>query len=184
MTQLEQTFFQTTPTHIVGIEVELVRLNENMSKLITLLENRRPPVMDILQDSLLQDTSITASEAAAELLREELQNLDHEEFWLVLLGNDLKPYRKMMVCSGTLTASPIDYRRVVKEALNSRATSVIIYHNHPSENLEPSKADIEATEKLRDALKIFDLTLVDHIIIGRKGYFSFADAEIRKYRTK
>lgn len=181
MTILEQRFLEAVPSQLKDIAVGLGTLNENLSKIATLLEGRRTSTSSILQDSILSEESITNSKAAANLLREELSHQDHEEFWVVLLGQDLRPHRKFMLCSGNLTTTIIDHRRVVKEALGSNATAVLAYHNHPSDSLLPSESDIQATTQLRQALSLFDITLVDHIIIGSKGFYSFADEKEQSF---
>lgn len=124
---------------------------------------------------ILQQTPVTRSQQAAGLLREDLSSLDHEESWIILLNAAGIPLQKRMLTAGTLTSTIIDIRRIVKLALLSNATSVILAHNHPSGNSQPSTADISETEKLRQACSIFDISLIDHIIICDRDYFSFAD---------
>jgi DNA repair protein RadC len=64
---------------------------------------------------------------------------------------------------------------VLKTALEARASGFIAVHNHPSGNLEPSRADIELTEKLKQGGRILDLPMLDHLIVSERGYYSFAD---------
>ena len=187
MTQLEQTFYQTTPTHLVGIEVELGKLNENMSRLIEILENGRT-AENVLKDStpLLGNNSIIDSDSAARILKSELQHLDHEEVWILLLNSDLRPISKERINIGDLSESLIDKRRIVKLAIDKGASNVILFHNHPSSNPLPSTADISQTEELRDALKLFSVGLTDHIIISGNGktYYSFAEEQVKSLKTK
>ena len=123
----------------------------------------------------LQQTPVTRSQQAAGLLRDDLSSLDHEESWILLLNAAGMPLQKRMLTAGTLTSTIIDIRRIVKLALLGDATSVILAHNHPSGNPQPSAADISETEKLRQACGIFDISLIDHIIICERDYYSFAD---------
>lgn len=88
-------------------------------------------------------------------------------------ANRLNGYVK--ISEGGLNATLIDNRKVVKAALDAKADAVILVHNHPSGNLHPGKADIEATDGLRQCLKLFDMHLLDHIILSEDGFFSFAD---------
>ena len=120
-------------------------------------------------------TPITASAQAAGFLREDLRALDHEESWILLLNSAKLPLAKKMITVGTLTSTPIDHRRVIKEALLSNATAIILFHNHPSGNPAPSVSDINETNKLKKACDIFDISLLDHIIVTDKSYFSFAE---------
>ena len=126
-------------------------------------------------------TPITASAQAAGYLRENLTSLDHEESWILLLNSAKLPLAKKMITVGTLTSTPIDHRRVIKEALLSNATAIILFHNHPSGNPAPSVSDINETNKLRKACDIFDISLLDHIIVTDNSYFSFADETQNKF---
>lgn len=174
MTILEQRFLETVPS-------ELRKLNENLSKITTLLEGRRTTgTSSALQDSILSEESIRDSKTAADFIREDLQNLDHEEVWILLMTSEMKPIRKVLVNIGNLHESCIDTRRITKTALESNSTALILYHNHPSGNPQPSKADVKQTKELRDALKVFDISLTDHIIISNNSFYSFADEKEQK----
>jgi DNA repair protein RadC len=72
----------------------------------------------------------------------------------------------------------VDIRLALKRAFEVGATSLILVHNHPSGNLTPSKHDKELTQKFKRAAKYVDLSVLDHLIVSEKGYFSFADEEI------
>jgi DNA repair protein RadC len=78
--------------------------------------------------------------------------------------------------TGTINSTPVDIEIVSAVALKTLAKAVIISHNHPSGNLKPSEADKQLTRRLKDALKLFDIALLDHIIVTREGYYSFADS--------
>jgi DNA repair protein RadC len=79
------------------------------------------------------------------------------------------------ISQGGLTGTVIDTRMILKHALDKRATSIIISHNHPSGNRTPSEADIKITKKIRSAAEIMDIMVLDHIIVAGRTYFSFAD---------
>ena len=127
------------------------------------------------QANYITDTPIRESSQAAGFLHEDLKSLDHEESWVLLLNSAGIPLTKKMITVGTIMSAPIDHRRIVKEALNCNATAVILFHNHPSGNPKPSSADIKETEKLRKACELFDISVLDHIIVTDKAYYSFAD---------
>ena len=127
------------------------------------------------------DTPIKASAQAAGFLREDFKNLDHEESWILLLNSIMLPLCKKMITVGTLQSTQIDHRRIIKEALMTNATAIILFHNHPSGDPKPSVADIRETDKLRRACNIFDISLLDHIIIADKAYYSFAEETQNKF---
>lgn len=80
-----------------------------------------------------------------------------------------------MASKGGITGTVIDVRNIMKTAVEKVSTSMILCHNHPSGNLTPSDADLQITRKLKDAGKIMDIQVLDHLIITQQGYFSFAD---------
>ena len=126
-------------------------------------------------------TPIKASAQAAGYLREDLRNLDHEESWILLLNSANLPLAKKMITVGTIKSTQIDHRRIIKEALLTNATAIILFHNHPSGTPVPSVADINETNKLRKACDIFDISLLDHIILTDESYYSFADEAQNKF---
>jgi DNA repair protein RadC len=118
---------------------------------------------------------ITGSCDAADIFNPLLADLDHEEFWILLLNRHNSVIDKFMASKGGITGTVIDVRSIMKTALDKLATSMILCHNHPSGNLIPSDADHQITRKLKDAGKIIDIQVLDHLIITQKKYFSFAD---------
>jgi len=126
-------------------------------------------------------TPIKASAQAAGYLREDLRNLDHEESWILLLNSANLPLAKKMITVGTIKSIQIDHRRIIKEALLTNATAIILFHNHPSGTPAPSVADINETNKLRKACDIFDISLLDHIILTDESYYSFAEETQNKF---
>ena len=83
-----------------------------------------------------------------------------------------------LICIGNMTSTHADIRLIVSLALHSLAAGVIIAHNHPSGDLEPSDADLAITKKLGKALKLIDVRLLDHLIIGECTYYSMADENL------
>ena len=126
-------------------------------------------------------TPIKASAQAAGYLREDLRNLDHEESWILLLNSANLPLAKKMITVGTIKSTQIDHRRIIKEALLTNATAIILFHNHPSGTPAPSVADINETNKLRKACDIFDISLLDPIILTDESYYSFAEETQNKF---
>ena len=126
-------------------------------------------------------TPIKASAQAAGYLREDLRALDHEESWILLLNSANLPLAKKMITVGTIKSTQIDHRRIIKEALLTNASAIILFHNHPSGTPAPSVADINETNKLRKACDIFDISLLDHIILTDESYYSFAEETQNKF---
>ena len=126
-------------------------------------------------------TPIKASAQAAGYLREDFRDLDHEESWILLLNGAHLPLAKKMITVGTIKSTQIDHRRIIKEALLTNATAIILFHNHPSGTPAPSVADINETNKLKKACDIFDISLLDHIILSDNSYYSFAEETQNKF---
>ena len=119
--------------------------------------------------------TIVSSKTAYELLRSALSDLPHEEFWILILNRANKLIKKECISKGSITATLVDARLVFKPAILNSASSIILAHNHPSGNLRASDEDIKLTKKLKEAGKLFDISVFDHIIVGENAYFSFAD---------
>lgn len=86
-----------------------------------------------------------------------------------------------MITVGTIKSTPIDHRRIIKEALLCNATALMLFHNHPSGNPVPSSYDMNETNKLKKACDIFDISLLDHIILADTTYYSFAEETQNKF---
>lgn len=125
-----------------------------------------------------QKLQIKSSEDAYQIFKPHLSDLKIEEFWVLYLNRANKVIRKQKISSGGMTGTVVDTRVVFKEALDHHATCIVLCHNHPSGQLKPSQADIDLTRKLCQSGKIMDIQVVDHLIIGDAGYFSFADEGI------
>ena len=124
---------------------------------------------------------ITQSSQAAGLLRDSLSNLDHEELWAIFLGGRNRLISTEMLTKGTLSATPIDARTVIKHALLSNAIAVILAHNHPKGDPRPSRQDLRETEIVRYACSIMDIKLVDHLVLTVDSFFSMSDEKVSNY---
>ena len=118
---------------------------------------------------------IKNSQTAFDILHAKIGELQHEEFWILVMNRAHKVLDTMKISQGGITGTVIDTRMILKYAIDKRATSLIVSHNHPSGNKKPSEADINITTKIKNAAALMDITLLDHIIIADKSYFSFAD---------
>ncbi len=122
-----------------------------------------------------EKTPVKSSETVYKLFHPLMGDLEHEEFWLLMLNRANRVLGKYKVSQGGLSGTVIDTRIILKKALDNLASSIIVCHNHPSGNKQPSDADLKITEKLKKAAEILEIKLLDHVIIADKSYFSFAD---------
>lgn len=122
---------------------------------------------NILADKYLTGESLTSSQATCEYLQYKLGKYDKEVFAVLVLNSQhqLITYKELFF--GTIDAASVYPREVVKEVLNENGAAVIFAHNHPSGDSSPSQADIKITKRLKDALALFDIRVLDHIVVGR-----------------
>lgn len=125
-------------------------------------------------------TKITGSKDSNDLIRQFFGDDIgvFESFFLLCLNNSNETVGYAKISQGGITGTVVDMRIVLKYAIDNLATSVIIAHNHPSGTLKPSGSDMATTEKLKNALKLMDITLLDHLIITEDSYLSFLDEGI------
>ena len=120
-------------------------------------------------------TIIANSRDAANFFRPILEDLPHEEFWILLLNRSNTVIDKFMVSQGGITGTVIDVKIIMKTALEKLACSMILCHNHPSGNLMASEADKKVTRKIKEAAELMEISVLDHVIIAHDQYLSFAD---------
>ncbi|TVR36408.1 MAG: JAB domain-containing protein [Cryomorphaceae bacterium] len=104
-----------------------------------------------------------------------LADINHEEFWVMLLDRANQVIEKVRVSSGGVAGTVADARIIYKSAIQRYASSIILVHNHPSGNLRPSEQDIRLTKKLKAAGEVLEIPVLDHIIVTHRGYYSFMD---------
>lgn len=122
-----------------------------------------------------EKTLLKGSEAVYNYMLERLENCDHEEFWIVMLNRRLAIEGSERISVGGMDSTVVDVRLLVKKALDARASAIILVHNHPSGNLQPSTQDDTLTQRIKDACALLDIKVLDHVIIGVGGYYSYAD---------
>jgi len=122
--------------------------------------------------------SILSSKDAYNLMRRHLIDLNHEEFWIILLGRSSKVLGKELISKGGLSGTVADPKIIFHIALQHQASGIILIHNHPSGNLKPSQLDISLTKRLSEAGRMLDIQILDHLIIGDTGYYSFGDESL------
>jgi DNA repair protein RadC len=123
----------------------------------------------------LDKTVVRDSKQVAAYLQVMLQDQCREVFAVIFLNQANRINHFELVSQGGITGTVADPRLILKKALDFHAVNLILCHNHPSGNLKPSKADEELTYKIREAARLFDIKVIDHIIVSNDGYFSFAD---------
>lgn len=128
-----------------------------------------------LEDTKIKD-KVEGSDDVYKIISPYLRDLNHEVFKILLLTSRNTLILEKTVFEGSLTESIVSPREIIKEAVNHSAASVVFVHNHPSGNPEPSEEDKRVTMQLKTACQMVGINVLDHIIIGSKGYFSFADS--------
>lgn len=118
---------------------------------------------------------ISASRDCFEILKAHLQDIQHEEFWILLLNRANRLIKKYQISQGGVAGTVADPKIIFKLAVSELASGMILAHNHPSGNLTASQADIDLTKKIREAGKLLEIQVLDHLIVAGQKYFSFAD---------
>lgn len=127
------------------------------------------------ETSQQQQVLVQSSKDVYEAIRSQFTDLNHEEFWILLLNRANKITSKHLISKGGQAGTVADPKIIFNTALQNHAASVILAHNHPSGNLKPSQADIDLTRKLKSAGAFLDIPVLDHLIVTDAGFFSFTD---------
>ncbi len=122
-----------------------------------------------------EKSSITCSNDGYQILKKYLSDIRTEEFWAIFLNQNNRVLHFAQLTQGGINQSIVDVRILFKTALDHFSTGIIVAHNHPSGNLKPSKEDIDITQKIKEAGKVLNIQLLDHLIITQNSYFSFSD---------
>ncbi len=121
---------------------------------------------------------IESSRMVFELMQPLIGALNYEEFWILLLNNSNKVIHQQKLSTGGITGTIVDVRILFKIALEHQAIALILCHNHPSGQLSPSDTDMRITKKIKQAGLLFDIVVLDHLIVTEKAYYSFADENL------
>lgn len=128
---------------------------------------------------LLSNEEISSPEDAVRILGDAFQDYDREVVGVVNLRSDNVPINMTIISMGTLNQSLVHPREVLKAAFLSNAASILLFHNHPSGSLEPSKDDIAITGRMQQLCMLAGVPVVDHIILGgNQSYYSFREKKI------
>ncbi len=118
---------------------------------------------------------IRSSKDIYELFHPLLCDLATEEFWVLLLNQSARVIDRVRISRGGLDQTTADVRTILREALLARATQLVLVHNHPSGNTQPSPDDTRLTQAVRDAARLMNIHVLDHIIVTDGAYYSFND---------
>lgn len=118
---------------------------------------------------------IRSSKDVFQMMYPIMADLPHEEFWILLCNRANKVLKKELISRGGIHATLVDTRLVMQMALTHLASSIVLCHNHPSGNLKPSEMDIKITKNIVEGARLFEINVIDHIIVAENKYFSFAD---------
>lgn len=118
---------------------------------------------------------VQTSSTVVRIMAPRLKSLDHEECWILYINRSGRLIGKERVSQGGITSTVIDIKLIVRKAVDHLASSIIMVHNHPSGSPKPGRQDIAQTEALKKAAALFDIALLDHIIIAGNKYYSFSD---------
>ncbi len=145
------------------------------AKALTLLASLELGVRAGADALICSDPEIVSSEKAYKYMRPDFYNLDHEQFWALLLNTGNKVIKKVKIGQGGLNSTIVDVRLVLREAILAKASGMIVLHNHPSGRLVPSTQDITLTRKIKEGADIFSIRLLDHLIVNDTSFYSFND---------
>lgn len=181
----------------VQIGLELIKENNNLANLstkslailqkvngikkdkaITLLAAFEIGKRIAIQSKWVSNEKITSPEMIANYFIPILANELKEKFYVVCLNTANKIIKFEEISTGNLDSSVVHPREVFKVAIENNSKSIIVIHNHPSGNTEPSEEDIQITKKLIESGKILDIPVVDHIIIAGNTYTSFIERKL------
>lgn len=118
---------------------------------------------------------IKCSKDVADIFQPLLSDLPHEEFWILFLNRSNKVINRIRISQGGVSGTVTDVRMIMKKAIELLSSGIIVCHNHPSGNLNPSESDTKITQKIKEAGNLMDIQLLDHLIVTDKAYYSFAD---------
>ena len=130
------------------------------------------------QQEVIERQQISSSKDVFDILQPHLSDLSTEEFWAIFLNHQNKILYKTCLFRGGIASSVADVRVIFKMALEHFSTQIIVAHNHPAGSLKPSKEDINMTQKIKEAGKLLEIDLLDHLILTQNKYYSFKDEGI------
>ncbi len=123
----------------------------------------------------LEKPRIKKAADAYNYLKQYMLDLDHEQFWIILLKRNLEIIKAVQISAGGVAGTVVDIKIIFKHVVENLASGIVLSHNHPSGNLNPSKQDEVLTMKIKQSADIMDIILMDHVIFTDNGFFSFQE---------
>ena len=127
------------------------------------------------EDEIPERPVLNTSQKVYDYMRQRLVDLPHEEFWAILLNRAGRVIDTVMVSKGGTAATTVDVKIILKAAIQSLASAIVLCHNHPSGACRPSREDEQSTHRVKEAAQLMSISVVDHIIVCENNYYSFAD---------
>ena len=122
---------------------------------------------------------INNSKDCESIFRKIYKNIEYDEkFYTMYLNRKNVPVAYDLISIGSVSGTVVDIRKILRGALMANCSNIIVSHNHPSGNISPSSEDIKITEKIVNACKLMDINVLDHVIMAKNDYFSFADESL------
>lgn len=128
-----------------------------------------------VEDGSQLPEQISGAASVYDLMRQKLQRINYEEFWVLHLSRANRIIARECVSRGGTAATVVDTKLILKSALNKLSSGIILVHNHPSGNLLPSNHDDDITRRIKNGAALLDIRVLDHVIIGATGYYSYND---------
>lgn len=127
------------------------------------------------QENIEETPTLNTPDKVFATMRYHFADLQHEEFWAIYLNNAKRMISKIRISQGGVSATIVDPKLILRYAIENLATAIILVHNHPSGNLMPSREDDNQTERIAKTAKLFDIQLVDHLIVAAGNFYSYAN---------
>jgi len=126
-------------------------------------------------EDALKRERVISSRDIYEYFSPVMSDLPHEEFWVVFLNRSNRVIDRLRISQGGVSETVVDVKLILKESVLRLASGIVLCHNHPSGNTEPSWQDDEITKKIKNACRMMDISVLDHLILCDDKYYSYAD---------
>lgn len=180
-----QVVYQITNSEKTSKEVEKIMMQDDKVTIDEICDMLTPARREMakavielykrLQAKQTNFIQVKCSNDIYNVVKPYLSDMQHEECWAIYLNQASRVIRKQRISTGGLASTQVDIRLILKEALKTDATSMILVHNHPSGNIRPSSDDDRLTQSLFQASKTLNIRMLDHVIYSDNGYYSYAD---------